>query len=78
MNESMAKYITDQVIKLMIDKQIKIKGSNLLILGVTFKENCSDIRNSKVIDLIKKLREYGINILIHDPYVKKEKIKRKL
>ena len=75
MNESMAKYITDQVIKLMIDKQIKIKGSNLLILGVTFKENCSDIRNSKVIDLIKKLREYGINILIHDPYVKKEKLK---
>ena len=71
----MAKYITDQVIKLMIDKQIKIKGSNLLILGVTFKENCSDIRNSKVIDLIKKLREYGINIIIHDPFVKKEKLK---
>lgn len=75
MNESMAKYITDQVIKLMIDKQIKIKGSDLLILGVTFKENCSDIRNSKVIDLIKELREYGINIIIHDPFVKKEKLK---
>ena len=75
MNESMAKYITDQVIKLMIDKQIKIKGSDLLILGVTFKENCSDIRNSKVIDLIKELKEYGINIIIHDPFVKKKKLK---
>jgi UDP-N-acetyl-D-galactosamine dehydrogenase len=75
MNESMAKYITDQVIKLMIDKQIRIKGSDLLILGVTFKENCSDIRNSKVIDLIKELKEYGINIIIHDPFVKNKKLK---
>ena len=76
MNESMPKYIAEQVIKLMIDKQIKIKESNLLMLGVTFKENCSDIRNSKVINLIKKLEEYGINITIHDPFVNNEKLKK--
>ncbi|MAD12499.1 MAG: UDP-N-acetyl-D-galactosamine dehydrogenase [Flavobacteriaceae bacterium] len=75
MNESMANYIAEQVIKLMINKQIIIKGSSLLMLGVTFKENCSDIRNSKVVDLIKKLKEYGINIIIYDPFVKNEKLK---
>ena len=75
MNESMANYIAEQVIKLMINKQIIIKGSSLLMLGVTFKENCNDIRNSKVVDLIKKLKEYGINIIIYDPFVKNEKLK---
>lgn len=53
----------------MIDNDIKIKGSNVLVLGVTFKENCPDLRNTKVLNIVENLEEYGINVDIYDPWV---------
>ena len=67
-NDSMGEYVANQVIKAMIANKIQINGSNALILGITFKENCPDIRNTKVFDVINALVEYGINIKIYDPY----------
>lgn len=67
MNDGMAKYIVDEFIKLLIRKDKKIKGCKVLILGATFKENCPDTRNSKVFDIIKELKLYEIDPIIHDP-----------
>jgi UDP-N-acetyl-D-galactosamine dehydrogenase len=61
-------YVANQVIKLMIKKGHKIEGSKVLVLGITFKENCPDIRNSRVIDVIEELQEFGCNIDIYDPW----------
>lgn len=69
LNDSMPYYIASEVIKLMVKKNIKINNSNILILGITFKENCSDIRNTKVVNIIKFLNEYDLNITICDPLV---------
>ena len=74
-NDNMGIYIANKVIKLMIDKGQKIQGADVLILGVTFKENCPDIRNSKVIDIVKELKEFGCNIDIYDPWAPKEEVK---
>lgn len=68
-NNSIAVFIVNKVMKLMINKGLKIKGSNALILGVTFKENCPDIRNTKVVDIHKELQEFGMNVDIYDPWV---------
>jgi len=68
MNDSMGEYVASQVVKTMIKKNIKINGAEILILGVTFKENCPDVRNTKVVDVIKKLEEYGTKISIYDPW----------
>lgn len=68
LNDSMGEYIASQVIKLMIKKGIPINNAELLMLGITFKENCPDVRNTKIVDLIKSLSDYGINITIYDPY----------
>ncbi len=67
-NDSMADYITTEIVKLMINKEMLVKGSNLLMLGITFKENCPDIRNSKIVDLINGLKSYGIKVSIYDPW----------
>ncbi len=74
-NESMGKYVASQVIKLMIQKNIKIKGSKILILGITFKENCPDIRNTKIVDLVNELKEHDANITIYDPYADVNEVK---
>ena len=74
-NDNMGIYIANKVIKLMIDKGQKIQGADVLILGVTFKENCPDIRNSKVIDIVKELKEFGCNIDVYDPWAHKEEVK---
>ncbi|CAQ86424.1 MULTISPECIES: nucleotide sugar dehydrogenase [Photorhabdus] len=66
-NDGIGKYIAEQVVKNLIAASIPIKGSNVAILGLTFKENCPDLRNSKVIDVIHELEAYGINVLVHDP-----------
>ncbi|MDD2961535.1 MAG: nucleotide sugar dehydrogenase [Muribaculaceae bacterium] len=66
MNDGMGAYVAQQVIKLMIKKGIQVLGSELLVMGFTFKENCPDVRNTKVIDIIRKLNEYDINITICD------------
>jgi UDP-N-acetyl-D-galactosamine dehydrogenase len=75
-NDSMGEYVASQVIKLMIKKGIAIKGANLLMLGITFKENCPDVRNTKIVDVIYALQEYGINVTIYDPWVNPEEVKR--
>lgn len=67
-NDGMGEYVADQVVKLMLKKGIQVLGSNVLVLGFTFKENCPDVRNTKVIDIIKTLEEYNANVTIHDPW----------
>ncbi|RHV92930.1 nucleotide sugar dehydrogenase [Culturomica massiliensis] len=76
MNDGMGEYVANQVIKCMIRKNLCIKGSNILILGITFKENCPDVRNTKVIDIVKALEEYEVNITIYDPLASVEDVKR--
>ena len=66
-NDGMGDYVASEVIKCMIKKDIKVKGSNLLILGITFKENCPDVRNTKVVDLVNSLKSYETNLTIYDP-----------
>ncbi len=65
-NNGMGKYVAERTIKLMIQKGINIKDSKVLILGITFKENCPDIRNTRVIDIIEELKDYGCNVDISD------------
>src|SRR5574344_1475120 len=74
-NDNMGIYVANKVIKLMIQKNKKIKHSRILILGITFKENCPDIRNSRVIDVIKELREFGCGIDVYDPWADAEAVK---
>ena len=68
LNDSMGEYVASQVVKLMIKKGIAISGSNLLMLGITFKENCPDVRNTKIVDVIAALADYGINVTVFDPW----------
>lgn len=68
-NNGMGKYIAEQTIKVMISNEKKIKNSNVLILGVTFKEDCPDMRNTKVVDIIEELKTYGCNVDVYDPLV---------
>ena len=64
----MGEYVASQLVKSMLKKCIQVEGSNVLIMGLTFKENCPDIRNTKVIDIIKELQQYNINVDITDPW----------
>lgn len=75
MNDSMGEYVASQVVKLMIKKEIVLHEAELLLLGITFKENCPDVRNTKIVDIIHSLKEYGINITIYDPWAKPEEVK---
>jgi UDP-N-acetyl-D-glucosamine/UDP-N-acetyl-D-galactosamine dehydrogenase len=74
-NNSIAPFIANKVLKLMIHKTHTIKGANVLILGVTFKENCPDIRNTKVVDIYTELCEFGLNVDIYDPWASYEEVK---
>mgnify|MGYP001317025555 CR=1 FL=1 len=76
MNDGMGKYVAQEVIKLMVQKEAKIKGGNALVLGITFKENCPDIRNTKAIDVIRNLEEYGLNVEVCDTWASKEEVKK--
>ena len=69
MNDGMGDYVAKEFVKLMIKKGLSIKDAEVLIMGITFKENCPDVRNTKVVDVIKSLQDYGINISIYDPWV---------
>jgi UDP-N-acetyl-D-galactosamine dehydrogenase len=73
-NDNMGIFVANKVIKLMIAKGIRVKDSNVLVLGMTFKENCPDIRNSRVIDVIKELEEFGCNVEICDPMADNEEV----
>jgi UDP-N-acetyl-D-galactosamine dehydrogenase len=68
LNDSMADYVASQVVKLMIKKGVTINGARLLMLGITFKENCPDVRNTKIVDVIKALEDYGIQVTVFDPW----------
>ena len=68
MNDGMGKYVASEGVKLMVQNDIKVKGSNILSLGITFKENCPDVRNTKAVDVINNLRSYGAIITIYDPW----------
>ncbi len=75
LNDNMGIYVANQVIKLMIKKGQKIDGAKVLVLGITFKENCPDIRNSRVIDVIEELKDFGVNITIQDPWADANEVK---
>ena len=68
LNDSMGEYVASQVVKLMIKKGIQVKGADLLMLGITFKENCPDVRNTKIVDVVTALQDYGVKVTIYDPW----------
>jgi UDP-N-acetyl-D-galactosamine dehydrogenase len=74
LNDKMAEYVAEISIKLMVQKSIKINGSRILIMGLTFKENCPDLRNSGALNIIKKLNENGCVVDVYDPLATKEDI----
>jgi UDP-N-acetyl-D-galactosamine dehydrogenase len=67
-NDGMGKFIAEKTIKLMIDNGSPVKGASVNVLGLTFKENCPDIRNTRVIDVVRELESYGVQVRVHDPY----------
>ena len=74
LNDGMGDYVSSQIVKCMIKKDIPVNGANILILGITFKENCPDVRNTKAVDLISSLKDYGANITIHDPWANEQEV----
>ncbi|MEH6658266.1 nucleotide sugar dehydrogenase [Leeuwenhoekiella marinoflava] len=76
LNDSMGPYVASQVVKLMAQKDIKLKNSRILVLGITFKENCPDVRNTRVIDIITDLKEYGAEVSVYDPLADPELVKK--
>ena len=70
----MGDYVASEVVKCMIKKNINVNGSNTLILGITFKENCPDVRNTKAVDVVNALKSYGTNITIYDPWANEEEV----
>lgn len=74
LNDSMGEYVASEIVKLMIQKEIPIKNAKLLLLGITFKENCPDIRNTKIIDVYRALSEYGIQITLCDPWANPKEV----
>ncbi len=76
LNDDMGRYIASQIVKLMLKKRIHVADANILILGLTFKENCPDLRNTRVTDIIDELSSYGANIEVHDPWADQEEAER--
>jgi UDP-N-acetyl-D-galactosamine dehydrogenase len=74
-NDGMGKYVAEQTVKQMIQAGFPVKGSHVNVLGLTFKENCPDLRNSKVIDVIRELESYGVTVHVHDPVAAPEEAK---
>ena len=75
-NNNMGHFVADKVIKLMIQKGQIILNSNVLVLGITFKENCPDIRNTKVVDVVDELKEFGCNVMVYDPWANAAEVKK--
>ena len=69
LNDSMGEYVVTQLVKTMIKKRIQIEGARVLVLGLSFKENCPDVRNTKVIDIVHELQKYNVEIDVHDPWI---------
>ncbi len=74
LNDSMGKYVADEAVKLIVKKELSVKGANVLVMGITFKENCPDVRNTKVVDIIDELKTYNVNITILDPWADKHSV----
>ena len=75
-NDGMGRYVASEVAKLMIQRDVEVKGAEILVLGITFKENCPDVRNTKAVDLIYELKEYGANVTIFDPHANAAEVQR--
>lgn len=75
-NENLKDFIVKNIVYLMVENEIQIKGSNILVMGITFKENCNDIRNSKVVDILEELEKLGINLTVYDPHADKTEVKK--
>ncbi len=69
LNDNMAIYVASEVVRLMTTKRIHVKGSRILVMGLTFKENCPDLRNSKVVDVVRELEKFGAKVDVHDPWI---------
>lgn len=76
LNDSMGSYVAGEVVKLMVKKDIAVKNSRVLMLGITFKENCPDIRNTRAIDVYSELKSYSINVEVYDPWANAEEVKK--
>ena len=76
LNDGMGKYVASEIVKMMIKHDVTIKGANALMLGITFKENCPDIRNTRAIDIYNELCTYDINVDIYDPWAESEEVKK--
>ena len=74
LNDSMGEYVASEVVKLMIKKDVKIKDASVLVLGITFKENCPDIRNTKVVDVVSAFKDFGVNVTIYDPWANESEV----
>ncbi|RRO15904.1 nucleotide sugar dehydrogenase [Flavobacteriaceae bacterium 14752] len=74
LNDSMGEYVASQVIKLMLKHDLKVKNAKVLVLGITFKENCPDVRNTKVVDVIKQLKDYETQVSIYDPWANTKEV----
>ena len=75
LNDSMGQFVAQETVKMMLKKGLSVKNANALVLGITFKENCPDIRNSKAIDVVRELQDYHINVDIYDPWASPEEVK---
>lgn len=75
MNDSMGEYVASQVVKTMIKRNINVNGAELLMLGITFKENCPDVRNTKIVDVITALEDFGVKVITYDPWANPEEVK---
>jgi UDP-N-acetyl-D-galactosamine dehydrogenase len=69
-NDAMGEYVVSQLVKTMLKRKLPVNGANVLVMGLTFKENCPDVRNTKVVDIVKELAEYDMNVDVYDPWVK--------
>jgi UDP-N-acetyl-D-galactosamine dehydrogenase len=76
LNDSMGPYVASQVIKAMVKKRIHVVGARVLILGLAFKENCPDLRNTRIVDFVRELKDFGVNVDVSDPWVAPEDAKR--
>lgn len=74
-NDSMGEYVAGEIVKMMINNDLKVKDDKVLILGITFKENCPDVRNTRIIDVVNELKDYGANLTVYDPWANPKEVK---
>ena len=72
LNDGMGAYVAGQLVKAMIRRRIQVEGARVLIMGLTFKENCPDLRNTRVVDVVRELQDYGVQVDVHDPWADAE------